>query len=125
MTAAEATVKDGGIIIMLALSDDGIGGEHFYHQLADEPDINKTMNTFLSRSRNETAPDQWQAQILLRILMKAKVIYVSGLSADIVEKMHMIPASSLDEAVSLAKKLSAKDDVTITAIPDGISVVVV
>ena len=28
---------------------DGIGGDHFYHQLADEPDIHKTMALFLSR----------------------------------------------------------------------------
>ena len=125
MTTAEATVKEGGVIIMLALSNDGIGGDHFYHQLADEPDIRKTMDVFLSRGRNETVPDQWQTQIFLRILMKAKVIYVSSLSADIVEKMHMIPASSLDEAVKLAKRILAKDSVTITAIPDGVAVVVV
>ena len=51
MTAAEATVKKGGVIIMLARSGDGIGGDHFYHQLADEPDINKTMSEFLSRGK--------------------------------------------------------------------------
>jgi len=125
MTAAEATVKDGGIIIMLALSNDGIGGDNFYHQLADEADINKTMETFLARKRNETVPDQWQTQILLRILMKAKIIYVSDLSADLVEQMHMIPASSLGEAIAMGKSILDKDDVTITAIPDGVSVVVI
>ncbi|MBO5248763.1 MAG: nickel-dependent lactate racemase [Clostridia bacterium] len=124
MTAAESTVKNGGIIIMLARSNDGIGGEHFYHQLADEADIGKTMKNILSRSRNETIPDQWMVQILLRILMKAKVIYISDLDADMIEKMHMIPAKTLDEAIDLAKKILAKDDVTITAIPDGVSVVV-
>lgn len=125
MTAAEATVKDGGVIIMLAKSNDGIGGDHFFHQLADEPDIRKTMDTFLSRSRNETVPDQWQTQILLRILMKANVIYVSDMAADLVEKMHMTPAATLSEAITLAKKMVAKEDVTVTAIPDGVSVVVV
>ena len=124
MTAAEATVKDGGIIIMLALSNDGIGGDHFYHQLADEPDIVKTMESILSRSRNETLPDQWMTQIIIRILMKAKVIYVSDFDADIIEKMHMIPAKSLEEAIALAKKLLNKENATITAIPDGVSVVV-
>lgn len=124
MTAAEATVKEGGVIIMLARSNDGIGGDHFYHQLADEPDICKTMELFLSRGRNETAPDQWQTQILLRILMKAKVIYVSDLESSVIEKLHMIPANSLEEAVALAKKMLAKESVTITAIPDGVSVVV-
>ena len=125
MTAAEATVKEGGIIIMLAKANDGSGGEHFYHQLADEPDINKTMGIFLSRLRNETVTDQWMSQILIRILMKAKVIYVSSQEPEFVEKMHMIPASTLSEAIDLAKKLSAKENVTITAIPDGVSVVVV
>ena len=124
MTAAEATVNDGGVIIMLAKSNDGIGGDHFYHQLADEADINKTMNIFLSRGRNETIPDQWQTQILLRILMKAKVIYVSDMADEIVEKMHMIPADSLEEAITKAKKIIAKEKITLTAIPDGVSVIV-
>ncbi len=125
MTAAEATVKDGGIIIMLARSNDGIGGDHFYHELADERDISKTMDTILSRGRNETTPDQWMTQILIRILTKAKVIYVSDVADDIVKKMHMIPASSLDEAIALAKNMLVKEDVTITAVPDGVSVVVI
>ena len=125
MTAAEATVNDGGVIIMLAKSNDGIGGDHFYHQLADEADINKTMNIFLSRGRNETIPDQWQTQILLRILMKAKVIYVSDMADEIVEKMHMIPADSLEKAITKAKKIVSKENITLTAIPDGVSVMVI
>lgn len=125
MTAAEATVKKDGVIIMLAASNDGIGGEHFYHQLADEEDIEKTMNIFLNRGRNETIPDQWQAQILLRILMHAKVIYISQLPDDIIEKLHLIPAHSIDEGIEKAKKLLGKETVKITAIPDGISVMVV
>ncbi len=124
MTAAEATVKQDGVIIMLASSSDGTGGDYFYHQIADEEDINKTMNMILKRGRSETVPDQWEAQILLRILMRARVIYISEMQDDMVEKMHMIPAHSIDEAIKKAKELLSKEDVTITAIPDGISVVV-
>ena len=124
MTAAEATVKQDGVIIMLASSSDGTGGDYFYHQIADEEDINKTMNMILKRGRSETVPDQWEAQILLRILMRARVIYISEMQDDMVEKMHMIPAHSIDEAIKKAKELLGKEDVTITAIPDGISVVV-
>ena len=40
------------------------------------------------------------------------------------EKLHMIPAHSIDEAIAKAKKILGKNDVTITAIPDGVSVVV-
>ena len=123
MTAAEAAVKEGGVIIMLAQSGDGIGGDHFYHQLADEPDINKTMDLFLSRGRNETVPDQWQTPIFIRVLQKAQVIFVSQVDAKTVEALHMIPAASLEEAMEKAKKLIGKNP-TITAIPDGVAVMV-
>ena len=124
MTAAEAAVREGGVIIMLALSNDGIGGDHFYHQLADERDINKTMDLFLSRGRNETVPDQWQTQIFIRVLQKARVIFVSQVEPALVEAMHMIPAATLEEAMDKAKQLIGKDNPTITAIPDGVAVMV-
>ena len=124
MTAAEAAVKEGGVIIMLAESGDGIGGDHFYRQLADEPDINITMDLFLNRGRNETVPDQWQTQIFIRVLQKAKVIYVSQVESETVKKLHMIPASNLEEAMEKAKQLIGKEIPSITAIPDGVAVMV-
>ncbi len=51
-------VMDGGVIIMLAKSNDGIGGDHFYHQMADEADINKIMDQLMNRGRGETLSDQ-------------------------------------------------------------------
>ena len=124
MTAAEAAVKDGGVIIMIAASKDGVGGDHFYHQLADERDLGKTMDLFMSRGRNETVPDQWQTQIFIRVLQKAKVIFVSQVEDETVRALHMLPAKSLEEAVDMAKELIGKDDPTITAIPDGVAVMV-
>ena len=124
MTAAEATVKEGGVIIMLAASNDGTGGDYFYHQLADEENLNKIMRLFLSRGRLETVPDQWEAQILTRILLHSRVIYVSEMPDDIIKNMHMIPAHSIDEALTKAKNILGKENIKIAAIPDGVSVVV-
>ena len=124
MTAAEACVKNGGVIIMLARSNDGIGGDHFYRQLNEIDDVNKGMENILSKGRLETEPDQWMVQILLRILMRCSVIYVSEMPDDIVEKMHMIPAKSIDEAINKAKEIINKDEISITAIPEGVSVIV-
>ena len=124
MTAAEAAVKENGVIIMLAESGDGIGGDHFYHQLADEPDISKTMALFLNRGRNDTVPDQWQTQIFIRVLQRAKVIFVSKIAPEIVEKLHMIPAKDLQDAMQMAKDMVGKENPTITAIPDGVAVMV-
>ena len=109
---------------MLASSADGTGGEHFYHQLADEADIKKTEALFLSRGRNETAPDQWQSQILVRILLHATVIYISDMPDEDIRKMHMIPSHSLSDALDKAKEIIGRDDVKIAVIPDGVSVIV-
>ena len=125
MTAAEATVREGGVIIMIAKSNDGHGGEQFYRQLADEKDIDKTMSIFLARDRNETVPDQWQTQIFLRVLKRATVIYVSDAPDDMVKDLHMIPAESIGDAIEKAKRILKNDTPTITAIPDGVAVMVV
>ena len=124
MTAAETAVREGGVIIMLSASNDGTGGDHFYHQLADERDIHKTMDLFLSRGRKETEPDQWQTQIFIRVLQRAQVIFVSQMDDETVKAMHMIPASNLDDAMEKAKKLVGVADPSITAIPDGVAVMV-
>lgn len=124
MTAAEATVHRGGVIIMLAKSNDGVGGEEFFKQLAGEEDIYKTMDIFMKRGRCQTVSDQWQTQIMLRVLMKATVIYISDVEDETVRKLHMIPAHSIDEALKIARELLRKEDFTVTAIPDGVSVIV-
>lgn len=124
MTAAEATVKQGGVIIMLAKSNDGHGGNHFFHQLADEFDIDKTLSVFLGRSRGETVPDQWQSQILIRVLQHATVVYLSDAPDEMVRSLHMIPAHSLEDAMKIALSMVATKDPTITVIPDGVSVIV-
>ena len=125
MTAAEATVREGGVIIMLSSCTDGHGGEDLYRELASEPSDEKAAAKILARGRNETVPDQWQAQILLRILSRARVIFVSEAPDGMIRDMHMIPAHSIGEALAMAKEMLGNGTPTITAIPDGISVMVV
>ena len=124
MTAAEATVREGGCIIMLAKSNDGHGGEKFFRQLADEPDEAKTMALFLSRGRGETEPDQWQTQIFLRILKRAKVFYLSDAPDDVVRALHMTPVHSVEEALGLAAAHLKKERPAVTVIPDGVGIMV-
>lgn len=124
MTAAEGTVKENGVIIMLSSASNGHGGDTFYHMLADEADIGKTMDLFLSRGREETEPDQWEAQILIRILKKATVIYVSEAPDDLIRAMHMIPAHSAEEAMRMAEDIIGNKNASVTVIPDGVSLIV-
>jgi lactate racemase len=124
MTAAEATAKPGGVIIMVAACMDGLGGEHFYRQMVDYPSPQATMEAILDVPKEETPPDQWQAQILARILIKHKVIMVTNPDiADKVRDMHMEYAASLEEALDQAIKEKGEDSV-IAIIPDGVGVIV-
>ena len=61
MTAAEVTVKEGGVIIMLSKAADGHGGKYFHETFRDEKDLNRMMKTFMDRKPEETIIDQWQS----------------------------------------------------------------
>jgi nickel-dependent lactate racemase len=124
MTAAEATVKDGGVIVMLAKAEDGHGGKSFHETFRDERDLNRMMKSFLDRTPEQTIVDQWQSQIFARVLLKAKVIFVSSCDDQLVEDLHMIPAHSMEEALEKAKELVGKEDYKVTVIPDGVAVIV-
>jgi nickel-dependent lactate racemase len=68
MTAAEAICNPGGTIVMLAKCRDGHGGEAFYREFAAAGAPAEVAERFRSRGRGETGADQWQSQILARIL---------------------------------------------------------
>ena len=127
MTAAEATCKEGGVIIDVSSCSDGHGGEDFYNNLKNAESIQKAMDEILARGRNETVFDQWEAQILMRMLLKFTIIMVTEAPRQMVEDMHMKYAASVDDALAMAKEVLAKKGITdpkITVIPDGVSVIV-
>lgn len=127
MTAAEATVNKGGVIIMLAQCGDGHGGRSFYETFRDEKDLKRMTEKFVSTPAEETIADQWESQILARILQQAAVILVSDASDELVRDMHMSPAHSLNEALALADAMLKErgvENAKIVAIPDGVSVIV-
>lgn len=124
MTAAEATVRRGGVIIMLARAEDGHGGEQFLAQMSAAENPEDITEAILKRGRNETLPDQWEAQVLCRVLSHATVIYVSDAPEDMVRAFHMHPAHSLPEAMKMAEEILGNSAASVTAVPDGISVMV-
>lgn len=127
MTAAETAVKENGVIIMFSKCSDGHGGEVLFETFKKEKDIDKMMQTFLATPPEKTLVDQWQSQILARILKKATVIFVSNAPDDMVKEFQLIPCHSGTEALKMAKEILLKRGITnptITAIPDGVSVIV-
>jgi len=124
MTAAEACCKKDGVIIMISACNDGHGGKSFYDNLANTSSPKEVLEKVLKIPRNETMPDQWEFQILARILDNFKVILVTDLmDPQMVKNMHMEHAYTFNEALEKAFKLRG-NDATITVIPDGVSVIV-
>ena len=124
MTAAEATCKEGGVIIMVTDCSAGHGGQSLYDTFANEKDKNKIMKIFLDTPMEETVADQWESQILCRILLKYKVIMVTNAPEQMIKDMHMDYAKSVDEAIAMADEYLGSNNEKITVIPDGVSVIV-
>ena len=93
--------------------------------LADAPSPGAVLEKIAAVPRNRTAPDQWEAQILARILTRATVILVAPeLDPELPRSMHLLHAVSLEEAVETARKICGREKAVISVIPDGVSVIV-
>lgn len=124
MTAAEACVKKGGVIIIASECRDGHGGEHFFRWFEHCSSPHEVAERIYSIPQEKTLPDQWQAQILARVLMKAEVIIVANkCSRKFIESMGMVYAPSLKQAVEIAQSKTGKNS-SVVVIPDGVGVIV-
>lgn len=124
MATAEACAGEDGVIIMCCSCCDGMGGAHFGEILQrGTPD---EIDRYLSEiPPQKTIPEQWCAQVCVRVLRKHPVILVTTfLSHDEVRKANMIPASTPDEALEIAYRLKGKQ-ASVVVIPDGVSVLTV
>lgn len=124
MTAAEANCKEGGVIIMVSACNDGHGGQSFYENLRDAASPRALLERIAKVPRNETIPDQWEMQILARILDKFTVIMVTDMcSPEMIKEMHMEHAATFQEALQRAFEIKG-NNASVTVIPDGVSVIV-
>jgi nickel-dependent lactate racemase len=121
MTVGESVVRKGGVTIIASECRDGVGHPEFralVEECRSPEEILKTV-----RSPGFFRVDQWEAQVLARVLSRCKVICVtSGVEADMVRSMHMTPAESVDEALSLAVEMVGRDP-EITVILGGPSII--
>ena len=99
MTAAEACVRPGGVIPTAVMRD------------------------IESVPAEATRLDQWEAQILARIMLKATCIFVTGPeNRDLIERMHMRWAPDADTALAEAFEIVGRE-AAVTVIPDGVGVI--
>jgi len=127
MDTAEKCCEEGGVIIAVGECRDGTGSESFYQDFASGDSPSTLLKRFLSRSPTETKTDQWQSQILARIMEKRHIIVVAPLIEEIVKNMGLGFAVSIDDAVKQADFLLDRpqdDKAKIIVAPDGIGIIV-
>ena len=117
LSTAEAAAAPGAIVC--AQCADGIGGEQFYRAMKSCASPAALLRQIRSVPAEETLPDQWQYQILCRILEKHRVLFVTDPSLrQAITDMKMTWCHSLEQAVSLA--LQAHPSGHAVIIPDGV-----
>ena len=123
MTAGEAVCRKGGVIIISASCSDGHGGESFHRHLAEAASPEELLAKTAMIPRDKTEPDQWEYQILARILAEHRVIVVTtDCDHELLKSMHLDTASTLDEALRKAFSLVGAN-ASVAVIPDGVSVI--
>jgi len=123
MTAAEATCRKGGVIIMVAACSDGHGGESFMRTMTQPLSPAEILEQIQATAKKDTVPDQWESQILARILSRFQVVLISEADPELVRAMKMHPAQDLNQALEIARSLAGQDS-RITVIPEGISTII-
>lgn len=121
MTVAEATVHEGGVAIIASECRDGVG-HPLFRELVERCDgPQKILETI--RTPGFFQLDQWEAQVLARVLTRCHVICVTGgVESAVMNKMHITPARDMENALSLAFNIVGRDP-EIAVIPGGPSTI--
>lgn len=117
MDIAAQVVRNNGVIIMMSECRDGLGGHEDFLRIVKGT---SSPEEILERIRAlEPISDQWEAQVLARVLSRARVIVVTeNISPKILENLQLTHAKSLEDALETAYNIVGRDAKTI-AIPEG------
>ncbi|MFX1497793.1 MAG: nickel-dependent lactate racemase, partial [Promethearchaeota archaeon] len=118
MAIAEIAVKEGGTIISVNECSEGIGKGHdkFEEFLFSNKSPSELYNKIL---HNEIViPDQWEIQILARIMMKAEIYVVSSLKETELGNIGLKYANSIEDALHVSLLKHGKD-AKVLILPNG------
>ncbi|MFX1380007.1 MAG: nickel-dependent lactate racemase [Promethearchaeota archaeon] len=119
MAIGEIAVKDGGMIIAVNECSDGIGQKEFKKLLYSGMKPNDIYKKILNKEI--IVPDQWEIQILTRILMKAEVFIISKLTENQIGNIGLKFAETVEKAIDIGlNKYGQKASILI--LPNGPSV---
>jgi nickel-dependent lactate racemase len=117
MSAAAQIVEDGGLIVTAARCNDGFPAHGNFRQLLVASSSPRALlDTILEPGFSMY--DQWEAQLLAMICLKARVALKSELPDDEVRRAHLTPIADIGRAVA-DEMLRAGRDLAVAVLPEG------
>jgi nickel-dependent lactate racemase len=118
MTAAATVVKPGGLIICAAECRDGFPDHGSFREVLASEESPAALLRAIS-ARTETVPDQWQVQVLARVLAQARVgVHTTYLTDADLRSAHLFLVEDIARAV--ADELAAVGpDARVCVLPEG------
>ncbi len=118
MAIGEIAVKKGGTIISVNECAEGIGiGQEKFKELIFSRMNPKILYDKILK-REIVAPDQWEIQILSRILMKAEIIIVSSLNENEIGNIGLKYAKTVEDGIKMVLK-KADLNAKVLILPNG------
>ena len=118
MTAAATVVKPGGLIICAAECRDGFPDHGSFREVLASEDSPEALLRSIS-ARTETVPDQWQVQVLARVLARARIgVHTTYLTDEDLRSAHLFLVE--DIAAAVADELAAVGpEARVCVLPEG------
>lgn len=96
---ASHAVRPGGVIILIARCQEGLGEDVFEEWVSQSP----TPEEVIRRIEADFVMGGHKAAAIARVRQKATMILVAELDPELARRCFFIPASSIEEAIELAK----------------------
>jgi nickel-dependent lactate racemase len=117
MSAAAQIIAEGGLIVAASRCNDGFPNHGNFRQLLfDHASPRAILDTILTPGFS--LYDQWEAQMLAMILLKARVGLYSEIPPDKVRRAHLEPVSDVGTRIS-AELERVGNDAPIAVLPEG------
>ncbi len=120
MAIGELAVKNNGTIITVNELSEGVGLDNFKELIFSGKTPHKIYEQILSKEIS--VPDQWEIQILARVLMKAEIYVVSKLKKEEIGNIGLKYAKSVEKAIDISLKKHGKN-AKILILPHGPQVI--
>jgi lactate racemase len=117
MSAAAQIVRQGGLILAAAECRDGFPAHGNFRSLMWQHDTPAAILQTI-QAPGFSLYDQWEAQILAQILMKARVGLFSTIPHEEVRRAHLVPVANLESELR-AELQRIGGDARIAVIPEG------